>query len=81
MIPKTKDEPPAYRRRHVQGFQSLSARLPYYRILAVFPERLRQAVDFVRYTVAAASGQNATDPNPLTPPAPGTCGARANDRY
>jgi hypothetical protein len=44
-------------RPDVQGFQSLSARLPYYRILAVFPQRLRQSVDFVRYTATDASGQ------------------------
>lgn len=35
----------------VQGFITISARLPYYRALVVFPERLRAGRDYVRYTV------------------------------
>ena len=44
----------------VQGFLTLSAPLPYYRILAIFPQRLRPGTDFVRYTITDASGQSQT---------------------
>ena len=44
----------------VQGFLSLSARLPYYRILSIFPNRLKKGFDYVRYAVTNASGQSQT---------------------
>jgi hypothetical protein len=44
----------------VQGFLTLSARLPYYRILAVFTQRLNAGMDFVRYTITDPTGQPQT---------------------
>ena len=41
----------------VQGLLTLSARLPYYRVLAVFPSRLRKGVDYVRYSITDPAGQ------------------------
>ena len=42
---------------HVQGFLTLSARLPYCRILAIFTQRLTAGTDYVRYTITDPSGQ------------------------
>jgi len=44
----------------VQGFLTLSARLPYYRILAVFTQRLRAGTDYIRYTITDPSGRSQT---------------------
>jgi len=44
--------------RDVQGFVTLSALLPYYRILAIFPQRLRPGTDYVRYSVTDSAGQS-----------------------
>lgn len=44
----------------VQGFLTLSARLPYYRILAIFTRRLNAGTDYVRYTITDPSGQSQT---------------------
>lgn len=44
----------------VQGFLTLSARLPYYRILAVFTRRIRAGTDYVRYTITDPSGRPRT---------------------
>jgi hypothetical protein len=41
----------------VQGILTLSARLPYYRILVVYPQRLRKDVDYVRYSTTDSRGQ------------------------
>jgi RES domain-containing protein len=42
----------------VQGFLTLSARLPYYKVLAIFTKRLRTGMDYVCYHVAGPSGQS-----------------------
>ena len=44
----------------VQGFLAISARLPYYHILAIFPQRLRAGLDYVRCSFTDASGQTQT---------------------
>ena len=44
----------------VQGFQSLSARLPYYRVLGIFPDRLKKGADYVRYSIPDANGNQQT---------------------
>jgi RES domain-containing protein len=44
----------------VQGFLTLSARLPYYRILGIFPQRLLSGTDYVSFTMTDASGQTQT---------------------
>jgi RES domain-containing protein len=41
----------------VQGLLTLSARLPYYRVLAVFPQRLNKGIDYVRYSITDPAGQ------------------------
>jgi hypothetical protein len=41
----------------VQGLLTLSARLPYYRVLAVFPSRLHKGVDYVRYSITDPDDQ------------------------
>ncbi|MEO8660083.1 MAG: RES domain-containing protein [Bryobacteraceae bacterium] len=41
----------------VRGFLSLSARLPYHRILAIFPQRLQPGIDSVSYAYLDSSGQ------------------------
>jgi len=48
------------RRPDVQGFITLSARLPYYKVLGVFTQRLRPGTDYVRYTVQDPSGKPRT---------------------
>ena len=42
----------------IQGFLTLSARLPYYKILGIFTQRLSTGLDYVRYGITAPSGQS-----------------------
>ena len=44
----------------VQGILTLSARLPYHRILLVFPQTLVEGLDHVRYTMTDSSGMART---------------------
>ena len=44
----------------VQGVLTLSARLPYYRILLIFPQRLRKGTDHVRYSFVDSNGRQTT---------------------
>jgi hypothetical protein len=44
----------------VQGILTLSARLPYYRVLVVFPQRLIKGIDHVRYSATDSGGQTQT---------------------
>ena len=41
----------------VQGLLTLSAWLPYHRVLAVFPQRLNKGVDYVRYSITDPGGR------------------------
>jgi RES domain-containing protein len=42
----------------IQGFLTLSARLPYYKILGIFTQRLSTGIDYVRYSITGPSGQS-----------------------
>ena len=45
---------------YVQGIVTLSALVPYCRILVVFPQRLRPGADYVRYKMTDDSGHSKT---------------------